>query len=88
MAVVTGEGVDELARIGASSERQRREVEAGCPALRALLKLLDVGLLELQAEPGEHLVCLVHAETQLAGAYVHQFASCTQACEAEGRIHT
>ena len=87
VAVVAGEGVDELARVGASSERQPREVETGCPALRAFLKLLDIGLFELQPEPGEHLVGLLHVEAQLASAYVHQFAACAQACEAERRIH-
>ena len=84
--------VDEVHDLGTCrdrAQRQRGELEAGDPALRALLERLHVGGIEVQLHrPVEELPCLVPGEAEVGAADLDELAAAAQPRQRQRRVGT
>ena len=81
-----GEAVDEGLRIGAIAQRQRGQVHAGRPALRALDQARDERGRQPHAGGGEQGARLVGAERQLGRPQLGELPVRAQGCERQRRV--
>ena len=85
-ALAAAEGVDEGGGIGSIAQRDRRQLEAGDPALGALEEASDERWVEGHIDIGEICPCFRRRVPQVIGAQLEELAVGPQAGERERRV--